>query len=86
MTVINENINVDAYFFKGQTKGQGELKTYPKAMELRNQRYTFEDGLQCLIRRGQRVVRLFDMTDGRTRFRLKLEDNQWTLIGTRSAA
>jgi hypothetical protein len=86
MTVINETINVDTYFFKGQKKGLGELKTYPKAMELRNQRYTFEDGLQCLIKRGQRVVQLFDMTDGRTRFRLKLEDNQWTLIGTRSAA
>lgn len=78
----NQNVNVDAFFFKGSQ----QLKTYPKQMELNNHRYTFEDGLQCLVRKGQRVVRFFEMTDGQTNFRLKLENDQWTLIGTGAAA
>lgn len=81
MTVVNQAINIDAYFFKGREV----VKTYPKQMELNNRRYTFEDGLQCLVKKGQRVVRLFEMTDGRTRFRIKQENDQWTLIGTLSA-
>jgi len=81
MNIINQSVNVDAFYFTGND----QLKTFPRRIELNTKAYTFEDGLQCLIRKGKRVVRLFDMTDGRTRFRLKLEDDQWTLIGTRSA-
>ena len=86
MQTINQIINVDAFYFKQASRnGQRQLKTYPRRMQFGNTQYTFEDGLQCLIRKGQRVVQLFDMTDGRTRFRLKLENDQWTLLGTRSA-
>jgi len=86
MQSVNQIINVDAFYFKqGNKNGQRQLKTYPRRMQFGNTQYTFEDGLQCLIRKGQRVVQLFDMTDGRTRFRLKLENDQWTLLGTRSA-
>jgi len=86
---VNQIINVDSFFFKqsqsADQQGHRQVKTYPRRIQFGNTQYTFDDGLQCLIRKGKRVVRLFDMTDGRTRFRLKLEDDQWTLIGTRRA-
>lgn len=84
MTAINQTVNVNAFYFKASRTNQ-QLKTYPKAVELGDKTISFQDGLQCLIRKGQRIIRLFDMTDGRTVFRLKCEDDQWTLIGTKAA-
>ena len=90
---INQVINVNSFYFKEAVKSGAkagrkdstQVKAYPRRIQFGNTQYTFEDGLQCLIRKGQRVVRLFDMTDGRTRFRLKLENDEWTLLGTRIA-
>lgn len=82
MTAINQIVNVNAFYFRGQA----QLKTYPRTVEFGNTTVSFQDGLQYLIRKGQRIIRLFDMTDGRTVFRLKFEDDQWTLIGTRTSA
>jgi hypothetical protein len=80
MTRINKTVNVNAfYFMKGRDLG---LKSYPKQMEVDNDRYTFTDGLQYVLRKGQHVVKLFDMTDGRTTYRLRLEDDNWTLVHT----
>ncbi len=81
MTAINQIVTVNSFYFRGNDV----LKTYPRSVEFGNTTVSFQDGLQCLIRKGQRIVRLFDMTDGRTTFRLKFEDNQWTLIGTKAA-
>jgi len=83
MTTINETVNVNSFYFKN---GRQQLKAYPRSVEFRNTVISFQDGLQCLIRKGQRIIRLFDMTDGDTVFRLKFEDDQWTLLGTRRAA
>lgn len=80
MTAINQIVNVNSFYFKGDA----ELKTYPRSVEFGNTRISFQDGLRFLVRKGQRIVQLFDMTDGRTTFRLKFEDDQWTLVGTRS--
>lgn len=81
MTAINQIVNVNAFYFRGKQ----QLRTYPRTVEFGNTTISFQDGLQYLIRKGRRIIRLFDMTDGRTVFRLKLEDEQWTLIGTRAA-
>lgn len=95
MNAINQIINVDAFYFEedkptvsgrsSKRKAINQVKTYPRRIQFGNTQYTFNDGLQCLIRKGQRVVRLFDMTDGRTCFRLKLENDEWTLLGTRAS-
>lgn len=87
-TFVNQNVDVDAFFFKG-TDSQGELKSFPRRIELGNTQYTFKDGLRFLARKGQRIVQLFDMTDGQTTYRLRYDGqseqgNQWTLIGTRN--
>jgi hypothetical protein len=44
--------------------------------------YTFlESGMRFLIQKGQELIRLFDVSDGQTLFRLRLDgDNRWTLI------
>ncbi len=85
MTAINQIVNVNSFYFKGnQTNTQ--LKTYPRAVEFGNTTISFQDGLRYLIHKGKRIIELFDMTDGRTTFRLKLEDDQWTLVGTTSAS
>lgn len=78
---VNQPVSVSSFYFQN---GQC-LRSFPKQIEFGNNRFTFEDGLQYLIRKGQHVVKLFDMTDGRTTYRLRLEDNNWTLVGTRSS-
>jgi hypothetical protein len=80
MSYINETVEVNAFYFKA---GSGTLKTFPRQIELNNKQLTFSDGLQYLVQRGQHVVRLFDMNDGDQTYRLRLENNIWTLVGSR---
>jgi hypothetical protein len=80
MSYINQIVSVDAFYFLNCL---GKLKSFPKQIDLNNQKYTFSDGLQYLVQTGQRVVRIFEMTDGDKTYRLHLENDQWTLIGTR---
>jgi arylamine N-acetyltransferase len=91
-TFVNQNVDVDAFFFKGTDDGKGhsQLASFPRRIELGNTQYTFKDGLRFLARKGQHIVQLFDMTDGQTTYRLRFDNedeqgNKWTLIGTRSA-
>ncbi len=80
MSYINETVNVNAFYFAGS---QGQIKTFPRQIELNNRQFIFNDGLQYMIQKGQHVVRLFDMNDGAQTYRLRLENNIWTLVGTR---
>lgn len=80
MSYVNETINVNAFYFSNSF---GSLKTFPRTVEYGNNQLTFKDGLQYLIQKGQHVVRLFDMEDGEHTYRLKLENDIWTLVGTR---
>ncbi len=79
MHAINQIINVNSFYF---TSGQN-LKSFPRQIEFGNTRFTFTDGIQYLVKKGQHAVKLFDMTDGQTTYRLRLEDESWTLIGTK---
>jgi hypothetical protein len=79
MSYINETISVNAYYFFSSL---GKLKTFPKQIEHNQRHLTFKDGIQYLVQQGQHAIRMFDMTDGQTTYRLRLENNQWTLIGT----
>jgi hypothetical protein len=80
MSYVNETVNVNAFYF---ATSFGALKTFPREVELHNKKLTFNDGLQYLVQKGQHVVRLFDMDDGEHTYRLRYEDNVWTLVGTR---
>ncbi|HTE22840.1 MAG TPA: hypothetical protein VK674_07450 [Candidatus Limnocylindria bacterium] len=84
MTAINEIVNVNSFYFQDYFQNGHGLRSFPKQIEFGNTRCTFESGLQYLIKKGQHVVKLFDMTDGRTTYRLRLEDDTWTLVGTRA--
>jgi hypothetical protein len=80
MTAINQIVNVSAFYFQN---GRG-LRSFPRQIEFGNTRCTFQDGLQYSIHNGEHLVKLYDMTDGRTNYRLRLEDDTWTLVGTRT--
>jgi hypothetical protein len=81
MTAINQSVTINSFYFKGKE----QLKSYPRQMEFGNRQYTFQDGLRHLVRKGQRVFELFDMTDGQTTFRIAQLNGEWRLIGTKAA-
>lgn len=79
MITINQSIDVNAYYFTG-----GEhLRSFPKIIQHKNHRYTFVNGIQYLVKQGSSAIKLFDMTDGKTTYRLRREGNVWTLVGTK---
>jgi hypothetical protein len=72
-----QNIEVNSFYF---THGK-RFKSFPERITLDHDQYTFKSGLEMLVQRGQDVVRLFQMTDGQRTFRLRQENDQWTLVG-----
>lgn len=76
---INKEVEVNAFYF---AQGQ-KFKSYPRAITVDHRRYTFTDGLQMLVQKGQEAIRLFDMTDGFNNFRLREENDQWFLVSRR---
>jgi hypothetical protein len=82
---VNKEVNVNSFYFARQTS-QSTLKSFPRQIELEGEEYTFiESGLRYLVRKGAQLVQLFDMSDGdNNTYRLRLEDNQWTLVGMKA--
>ena len=77
---INKAVNVVAFYFKNA--GQ-RLKCFPKRMEYDGRRVDFtETGMLHPTRKGQRLVHVFDMTDGNADYRLEFdaENLDWTLV------
>jgi hypothetical protein len=83
---VNKEVNVNSFYFAKQTQKGNGLKSFPKQIELEGEEYTFiESGLRYLVRKGAQLVQLFDMSDGdNNTYRLRLEDNQWTLVGMKA--
>lgn len=79
MSYINQTVTVNAFYFFA---GSGRLKTFPRQIEFGQERFTFNDGIQYLVQKGERAIKFFDMTDGSKTYRLRLEDREWTLVGT----
>jgi len=80
-TPINKEVSITGMYFRN---GKKSLRSYPKRMELEGEEYTFiESGLHFLVKKGQQLFELFDMTDGTNSYRLKLDTNEntWTLVG-----
>lgn len=75
--VINKAVTVTALSFSNK----GGFKSVPKRIEYDNHVVTFLDnGMQYLVRKGQHLVRLLDLTDGQDTYRLKGDADDWTLI------
>lgn len=77
---INKAVNVVAYYFRNATRG---LKCFPKRIEYDGRRIDFtETGLIHPTQKGQRMVHVFDMTDGSADYRLQFdaESLDWTLV------
>lgn len=80
-TFVNKEIEINSFTFINK---EG-LRPVPRCITVDNRQYSFEDsGLQFLIKKGQRFIRLFDLTDGRRVFRLRQEDNQWMLVSVKA--
>lgn len=75
---INEGVNITAWYFRNK-RG---LSTFPRRMEFAGQSYTFRDGLQYLVKKGEAVTQIFDMSDGLANYRLRCDSQQngWTLV------
>lgn len=75
---INQPVAITAMTFR-QKKG---LIYFPRRMEFGGRIYRFKNGLQYVIKNGGEAVRIFDMTDGHTTYRLKCDEAQrgWVLI------
>lgn len=77
---INKEVNIVAYYFK---QGLRKLRCYPKTMEWGGKTISFsEQGLRHPTKKGQRMVHVFDMTDGNADYRLEFDAEQlsWKLI------
>ena len=77
---INKDISVVAYYFKNAGK---RLNCFPKKMEYEGKSVIFtEQGLRHPTRQGQRMIHVFDMTDGNADYRLGFDAEQlsWKLI------
>lgn len=77
---INKTVSVVAFYFRNA--GQ-RLKCFPKRMEYNGRSINFtETGLLHPVRKGARMVHVFDMTDGQADYRLEFdaETLDWMLV------
>ncbi|OGL35264.1 hypothetical protein A3F65_01335 [Candidatus Saccharibacteria bacterium RIFCSPHIGHO2_12_FULL_47_16b] len=77
---INKEVSIVAYYFKQGTK---RLRCFPKKMEWSGKTVIFtEQGLRHPTKKGQRMIHVFDMTDGSADYRLEFDAEQltWTLV------
>lgn len=82
-TTINKEVSIGAYYFRPHL---GDLRSFPRQMELDGAQYYFDGGLRYLVRKGQEIVQLFDMSDGQTTFRLRNTGDDWRLVSMKAAA
>jgi hypothetical protein len=75
-------VDITAFYFNKST-----LESFPRRVEVNGQPIAMlETGLRRLVRSGQRVVEIFNMTDGFAQYDLRYEPDQqvWTLTGSHS--
>ncbi len=80
VTLINKEVSIVAYYFKSSAR---RLRCFPKRMEWDGRRVNFtETGLVHPTKKGQRMIHVFDMTDGQADYRLEFDAQalSWTLV------
>jgi hypothetical protein len=85
-TFSTQEIQITSVYFRNNPGGK-RFESYPKRMIYGGREYTFlESGMRYLVRKGQQLVRLFDVSDGQTQYRLRVDnDNRWTLVGMKAS-
>jgi hypothetical protein len=76
---LNEDVTIVAYYFKDKD----QPKCFPKRMEYNGKQVIFtETGLRHPTRKCQRMVHVFDMTDGNADYRLEFDAMSlaWKLV------
>lgn len=84
--IINKEVTVTGLYFRPSASENRPMKGYPKRMEYEGREYTFiESGLRYIMKKGQRLFEVFDMSDGSKDFRLLFDtsDHNWTLVGVK---
>ena len=82
---VNAEVEVTALYFR-PVKSDPRLKSFPKRMEWGGREYNFvEEGLRYLVRKGQELIQLFDMSDGQATYRLRQDGDHWTLLTVKGA-
>lgn len=77
---IADEIQITAVTFR-ETPDNQRLESYPRRMVYDGREYTFiEQGMRYLVQKGQELIKLFDVSDGQNMFRLRCENNRWTVI------
>ncbi|HET9850772.1 MAG TPA: hypothetical protein VFP35_04105 [Candidatus Saccharimonadales bacterium] len=77
---INKDVSVAAYYFRSAGE---RLRCFPKRIEWEGGQVNFtETGLRHPTKKGQRMVHVFDMTDGKADYRLEFDAQAltWKLI------
>jgi hypothetical protein len=77
--IVDQEVTINSVYFNNKK----DLETFPKEMEFEGETYTFlNNGWRYLVHKGQEVVRIFSVTDGKADFRLKLDpsESHWTLL------
>lgn len=77
---INKDVSVVAYYFKNTGS---RLRCFPKKIEYGSKSIMFtEMGMRHPTKKGERMIHVFDMTDGQADYRLEFDAQQltWTLV------
>ncbi len=83
--IVDQEVTINSVYFNNKKN----LETFPKEMEFQGETYTFlNNGWRYLVHKGQEVVRVFSVTDGKADFRLKLDpsESHWTLLDIKPLA
>lgn len=85
-TPVNASIEITSLAFNRRPRSSN-LESFPRRMVWDDREYTFvELGMQFLVKKGQELIRLFDVSDGSNTFRLKCDgSNHWTLVSMQAA-
>jgi len=86
-TLLNQEVEITSVYFPSKAGTQREVEGYPRRMVFEGREYNFmESGIRYLVRKGQELVRLFDVSDGQQTYRLRLDNqNHWTLVAMKDA-
>lgn len=77
---INKDVSVIAFYFRNTGE---RLRCFPKRIEWDGKTVNFtETGLRHPTKKGQRMIHVFDMSDGQADYRLEFDAERltWTLI------
>ena len=85
VTFSEQEIEITSVYFRN-SPGKQRFESFPKRMVYDGREYTFvEDSLRYLVQKGQEFIKLFDVSDGQTQYRLRLDPtNHWTLVGMKA--